>query len=613
MKKNKKSKITNQNCISKFKNFTFWFFILVFNICILNFLLCNSGYAKEITILYTGETHAMLYHCNCPKEPDGGVARRATLINRLRKENPDTLVLDSGGFFAGGVLDQYTQNTQLDRERTIINLKAMALMKYDALTVGDEEFNFGREFLEEKITDTNLAFLSCNISAKNRGGSANNSGGKSDKILPYIIKEVGGIKVGIMGVTTLSAMQKASGLNFVEPKIAIQQTIKELKKNKADIIVLLSHLGETEDLRLINDVADIDILITGHALGREEKSLGKVGNTIILRPSWQGRRLGKLSLTITDKKITDYKVEEPRLSEEIPNDTTILSILPDCFSDFNCNKKDFIGVCQNPATLQSRCVFSEPPKISLLIITPKLCTVCDVERIIKYLKMHFPGLVVSYLYYPSPKADKLIKDFNIKALPVYLLGKEVEKVKGFDASKENLEKKADYYMLKTQFSGISYFLNRERINGKLDLFISLYNKNIKQLLEAAKELNPTIHFLTTEQANRFDAANGNLEIEEYLRSVCVAKYYPQAFWDYIMCRAKNINSSWWGDCLPAMDTDKIKICAQGDEGKLLLKDNISINKELQIMFGPTYLLDNQEIFGIEGVPTTEMLKKILKK
>jgi len=209
------------------------------------FSFTNSVFAKEITILFTGETHAMLYPCNCLKEPDGGVARRATLIKQLRQKNPDTLVLDSGGFFAGGLQDEYTQNVSLDMQRTLVNLKAMELMKYDAVAIGDDEFNFGRDFLEENIRKTNLAFLSSNISEP---------GEKSELFRPYIIKEIAGTKIGIIAVSPLSAGQKGGGFKFIEPGITVKQAVSELKKNKVNIIVLLSHLGESQDLNLIRDV-----------------------------------------------------------------------------------------------------------------------------------------------------------------------------------------------------------------------------------------------------------------------------------------------------------------------------------------------------------------------
>ena len=560
-------------------------------------LLATGIYAKEITILYTGQTHAMLYPCNCPKEQDGGVGRRAALLKQLRKNNPDTLVLDSGGFFAGGLMDEYTQNTELDSQRSKVNLKAMELMQYDAVSIGDDEFNFGKDFLEENLAKTKITFLSCNI--------------KSNKLLPYIIKEISGTKIGIIGVTSISALQKAGGLEFVEPRLAVQQQVEELKKKNTDIIILLSHLDESEDLNLIKDTPGIDILVAGHR--RTQEALTKVGSTLVVMPAWQARRLGKLSLTIKDNKIANYKVEELRLWDKIKDDPDILSILPQCFSDANCKKQGFIGVCQDSGTTRSRCMFNEATKVNLLIITSKDCRICQTQGLVNYLKQMFPGLTASYLYYPDTRANKLIKDFRIKALPVYLLGKEIEKEKGFGTLKENLEGKGDFYMLKPQVSGISYFLDRKNIKGNLDLFISLYDKDAARLLEAIKEFKPTIHFLTVEQNDRFDATKGDLEVQEYLRSVCVQKYYPEYFWDYISCRAKFINSSWWEDCLGNLDTNRIKYCAKGEEGKTLLKGNIRLNRELGIMFGPTYLLDNQEVFSSQGAPTKEELRKIIKR
>lgn len=111
----------------------------------------------------------------------------------------------------------------------------------------------------------------------------------------------------------------------------------------------------------------------------------------------------------------------------------------------------------------------------------------------------------------------------------------------------------------------------------------------------------------------FDAAQGEPEVEEYLRVVCVQKHYPQKFWEYIRCRSKNIHSTWWDDCASDLDARKIKTCAKGAEGTSLLKDYIGLSEELRILFGPTYLLNNQEIFVSNGVPSKEELEAIIQK
>ena len=570
---------------------------------ILGLLLFSPACAKEITVLFTGDTHAMIYPCSCPLEPDGGIARRASLVKELRKQNPDTLLLDSGGFFGGGLVDEYTQNVQLDMQRTAVNVKAMELMQYNAVAIGDDGFNFGRDFLQDVILKTKVNFLSCNIEpdpARPLG------------FLPYIVKEVAGTRFGIIGVTNIISAQKSGGLKINDPVEAVKRSVEELKKKKVNIIVLLSHLGETADLSLINDVAGIDILVVAHSRNKEEP-FTKAGSTLIVRPNWQGRKLGKLTFTVTDNKIENYKVDKLRLSDKIADDPQMLSILPRCFSDNNCKKERAVGICKNPGSLSSRCEFSQAAKITLTIIVPRDCVTCRTDDITGYLKKYFPGLVISYLYYPEAKASKLLQDLDAQGLPVYLLGKEIEEDKGFSEARVNLEKKGDYYMLKPALSGVSYYLYRQKIKGRLDIFLSLYTKDAKDLLAMLKEYSPNVHFLIVEQGDNFDAANGSFETEEYLRSICVQKYYPQIFWDYISCRAENINSSWWEDCLGKLDTGKIKACARCEEGKKLLRENIGLNKELQVMYGPTYLLNNQETFTFSRMPTKELLKKVIKK
>ena len=122
-----------------------------------------------------------------------------------------------------------------------------------------------------------------------------------------------------------------------------------------------------------------------------------------------------------------------------------------------------------------------------------------------------------------------------------------------------------------------------------------------------------LHFLLIEQNNKIQARYGEPEVEEDLRGVCVQKYYPEVFSDYLACRAKDINSTWWEDCLGNLDTTKIKSCARGEEGRALLKENILLNKELQVVFGPTYFVDNQKTFSTQGVPAEKDFEAIFKK
>lgn len=566
---------------------------------IFGFLFLTTGnlFAKSVTVLYSGQTHAMLYPCSCPIQQDGGVGRRATLVKELRKKDPQLLLLDCGNFTAGGLMDEYTQSAQLDMARSQVNYKSMELMKYDAVAIGSDEFNFGKDFFLKNAKKNNPAYLSANLETEN--------------VIPYIVKNTNGVKVGIIGLTGLSAHQKTEGLKISEPK-KIAQLISLLKKDGVEVIILLSTLGEQQDLKLILEVKGIDILFVGQKPLKDE-ALTKVDSTFMVRPNWQGRKLGKLNFEVKDGKLVNCKVEELRLSDKFVDNADITAILPRCYADANCKSKGLIGSCANSGTLNSSCSFKVPNKVNLTVITAKDCSICNTDEVVDTLKKKFPGLTVGYVYYPLSAAQKLIRDLSIQGLPAYIFGKEVDKEDNFYPIKDDFSLIGDAYLLKLQKTGMSYFLNRPIIKNTFDLFISLFEKDSMAVLEATKEFKPTLHFLITQGESGFTAKGGAAEVEENLRGVCVAKNYPEKFWDYLICRAKNINSAYWEDCLGTAASSSIKSCARGLQGEQLLKENINLNKELQIMSGPTYLLNNREVFSTQGKVTKQELKKIIRK
>jgi hypothetical protein len=474
----------------------------------------------------------------------------------------------------------------------------MELMKYDAVNLGEDEFNFGEKFFLENADKFKLKFISANL--------------KSGRVLPYILKESSGVKFGIIGLINNKAKDKIKDIKIVNSRVALKDAITQLKVKGADIIILLSNLGEEEDAKLINEISGIDIIIDGQ--GHSQKGINfKLGNTIFLRPAWQGRRLGKAVLNIRDKKIIDYKAEEIRLSDKISDAPEVLSILPRCFSDNECKKSGSVGSCQDAGNANARCLFREAQKVQLTVVLPKNCSFCDSKPMVGLLKKELGGLKIKYLYYPGKNALNLIKKLDIPGLPVFVLGKEVEKAEGFNNLKARLEAKGEFYIVKPEVSGVAYLLNRKEIKGRLDVFISLFDKSAFELLKVIKEFNPIIHFLVIKQGDKFNAPNGAPEVEEDLRAVCVQKHYPGIFQRYLSCRSANITSSWWDDCLVGADANKVKACARGAEGALLLEENSRLNSEIKIMFGPTYLLDNREIFSSNGAPAKKDLKKTIRK
>ena len=198
-------------------------------------------------------------------------------------------------------------------------------------------------------------------------------------------------------------------------------------------------------------------------------------------------------------------------------------------------------------------------------------------------------------------------------LPVYLLDKSIDQERVFETLKQKLELKNEYYLVNAGATGIGFFLNREKLADRLDVFLNILNKDSAQILVNLKEFAPEVHFLVGEEKGAFFSAGGRMEIEESLRAVCVQKYYPGFFYNYLNCRANNLDSSWWDDCLPDLDLAQVRSCARSSEGQDLLRKNTNLNRELDVTSGPSYLMDNQEIFSSIQVPQKEEFRKIFKR
>jgi len=558
-----------------------------------------SAYAEDLSILFTGETRSSLYPCHCPVQPDGGVARRCAKIKELKKQSAGLLVLDTGNIFAGGPLDSSQQNTEFDKKRTLVSIAAMKAMRYDAVAVGLDEFNFGMDFLKEQLEESGIPFVSCNIKLAN--------------VVPYIIKDVNGVKVAILGLTAPQAKDRAPDLEIIDSREALKKVLPEIKSKGADLIVLLTNFLLGEEQALVKEFPQVDILVSVGT--QQEQAQEKIGSTIVVHPVREGRRLGKIVLNLKDKKIVDYKSDEIRLSDEIKDDPEISALVPKCFSNRDCiTKPGSVGQCKNAGELSAQCIITETPKVSLTVIRPKICVTCNVEGQLGLLRSFFGNLDVKNLDSESSQGKQLIKDLGITLLPAFALNKEIEKENSFNGIKDKVVQKGNFYLVKPEAIGVSYFLSRKRISGAFDLFISLFDKNAAELLEIVKAYKPNIHLLAVEdeQDKTFSCQQGAQELEEDLRAVCIMKNYPDKELDYLACRAKNPESSWWDDCAKDMDINKIKSCAKSKTAEDLLRVNISLGKELMIKTGPTYLLSNQEIFSSKLNPKPEEMKKIME-
>lgn len=565
----------------------------------------SDSFAEKITILYTGSTHAALYHCSCPVQPDGGVARRMTKVKQLRGENPNVVLVDAGGFFAAGEQDEHSQDAQLDKARTEINLKALELMGYDALSVGDDELNFGRDYLSAQAKKSRIAFLSCNL--------------KLDGLKPYLIKKISGLNIALIGLTNLQVKAKPDALEAEDPYQALSRTISEAKKDKADLVVALSYLGEEEDKKLISRLEGIDVIVSAKSQDAQER-FSKIGNAFLVRASWQGRRLGKLDIELENKKIKTAAALDIRLSDEVADHPELKKYVPACFEDSACRKEGMVGKCLNPGKMSSSCAYEKPKQVPLLVIQPKDAKISHQDKFLGFLKKLFPGLQVNLVDSDSPDGKSWILKAQAKLFPVYLIAKDADTESGFKDIKDFSELKDGYYCLSPRLSGGLIFIGRPRIANKLDVFMGTKgNKGsevlslLKTLRDRHKELSLSLHYLALETEEGFSAPGGLAELEEDIRQVCVAKHQPDKLWDYASCRFKNQDSSWWDTCAEksGINPAVVKKCALSQEGIDLLRENTALNKELEMAVGPVFLVNNNEMHAARAFSRVEELENLL--
>jgi len=218
---------------------------------------------KHITILHTNDTHSQIepfdisHHKFANK---GGVARRASLVQKVRKENPNTLLLDAGDIFQGTPYFNYFGGE--------IEFKLMSLLKYDAATMGNHDFDNSIDGFHHQLPNANFDFVCANYDFKNTI--------LNTLVKPYKIFFKDGIKIGVFGLGielhNLVSPELFKETNYLDPIEITKDITRELKENEnCDLIICLSHLGyhykntqKVSDLKLAAATKDIDLIIGGH-------------------------------------------------------------------------------------------------------------------------------------------------------------------------------------------------------------------------------------------------------------------------------------------------------------------------------------------------------------
>jgi 5'-nucleotidase len=247
-------------------------------------LSCKKKNTTKITILHTNDVHSHIepFGKNSGENANkGGVARRATIIDKLRRENANTLLLDAGDIFQGTPYFNYFGGE--------LEFKLMSMLKYDAATIGNHDFDNGIEGLYNMLPHAKFDFLSANYDFKNTIMNTH--------VKPYKIFNKSGIKIGVfgLGVELKGLVDKKAfkETNYMDPIEISQDMSRILKIEKGcDLVICLSHLGydyknssKVSDLKLARSTKNIDLIIGGHThtfLNKPTQEINVEGKTVLV-------------------------------------------------------------------------------------------------------------------------------------------------------------------------------------------------------------------------------------------------------------------------------------------------------------------------------------------
>lgn len=264
-----------------------------------------------LTILETSDLHGHLMPWDYARArpSDEGLARVATRIRAIRASTKDLLLLDAGDTIQGSPIEYL--HARRDNTGRDPMAEAMSVLQYDAMAVGNHEYNYGLAVLRKAEKESTFPWLSANTRNVKDGSPA---------FREYVVKTVGGVRVGILGLTTPNIPgwepeANRPGLTWEEPVVTAKRLVPVLRgKERCDLVVVLIHSGPEVDLAtmapdgtahenrvvaLATEVPGIDLLLTGHK--HQKIPLTRINGVPIIQPGRWGEVLARVDVTMTKK------------------------------------------------------------------------------------------------------------------------------------------------------------------------------------------------------------------------------------------------------------------------------------------------------------------------
>ena len=268
-----------------------------------------SRRGKTISILHTTDLHGRILPTeNYDGLGDlGGFARCATQIRRWRKELPDSLLVDIGDVYQGTQVSLQSDGTLM--------IHLMNALGYDAWVLGNHDFDWGRGIAEGALELSRSPVLTANLTVD--GKKPAEAGGAWKKVQPWMVREVGGFRIGLIGLITPGlphwlAPGTLGGISALDPLESLKQSLLEIQAEKPDAIIVLGHMGWRfqDDFanpvrEMLAEMKEVDVYLAGHS--HQDQPSWMTGRVLCSQASYYGIHCGRIDLT--------FDVESRRLLE----------------------------------------------------------------------------------------------------------------------------------------------------------------------------------------------------------------------------------------------------------------------------------------------------------
>ena len=296
----------------------------------------------KLTILHTNDVHS---HHAPNADGDGGAALASSVIKQVRASNPNTLLLSAGDTFIGTLF--YIKHHGID------SAELMNLMQYDAMTLGNHEFDEGDGNLELFIKKLNFPVVAANVDF--------DKSKTLTKIAPYVILQKNGEKIGVIGLAnpeTPTMSKPGSDLVFnTDTVLATQTSVDALEKLGVNKIIVLSHIGYNADKELAKAVKGVDVIVGGHThtllANFDNRAVGpyptKVQNSegktvLVVQAGEYLGYIGKLDVEFDPNgELVSSKGDTIYLSHYITPDPTVSALVAKLYAPIDSLTKNVIG------------------------------------------------------------------------------------------------------------------------------------------------------------------------------------------------------------------------------------------------------------------------------